>query len=82
MAYKRRNKLLQMKSVIDCYLIHKTDGNTTAHVWRTHIYPRFHICLSTLYNYLATPVERMLKDGAASSLRSSQSQDNQIKIEF
>jgi hypothetical protein len=62
MAYNRRNKLLQMKSIIDCYLEHKTDGNTTMYVWRCYIYPRYQISLSTLYNYLATPVDKMLKE--------------------
>lgn len=51
-----------MKQVIDCYLEHKTDGNTTAYVYRTHIWPRYHISIATLYNYLATPVDKLLKE--------------------
>lgn len=62
MAYNKKNKLLQMKQVIDCYLEHKRDGNTTAYVYRTYIWPRYHISMTTLYNYLSTPVEKLLKE--------------------
>ena len=61
MAYTRRNKLLQMQDVVECYNRHKLPGVTTAHVYRTHIFPQFRISLSTLYIYLATPVSRELK---------------------
>lgn len=62
MPYNRSNRLLKIRDVNRAYLEHKTDGNTTMYVYRTVIYPQFRISLSTLYNYLATPVERMLKD--------------------
>lgn len=60
MAYNPRNKLLQMQDVIDVYLEHKKEGVSTRHVYRTYIKPRFHISLATLYNYLATPVKKLL----------------------
>jgi hypothetical protein len=62
MAYTKKNQLLRIQQVIATYLEHKQDGNTTAWVYRNHIYPRYHISLATLYNYLATPVDRMLKE--------------------
>lgn len=71
MAYTRKNKLLQMQDVIDCYNLHKLPGVTTAYVYRTHIFPKFRISLSTLYIYLSTPVSRELKklDEASNQLR-------------
>ena len=65
MAYNRSNRLLRIRDVNQAYLEHKTDGNTTMYVYRTVIYPRFRISLSTLYNYLAVPVERMLREAAS-----------------
>lgn len=61
MAYSKKNHLLRVKSVIDVYLKFKTDGNTTTYVYREYIYPRYHISMATLYNYLATPVDKLLK---------------------
>lgn len=61
MAYNRKNKLLFMQQVIEVYLEHKKPGISTAYVHRTVIEPRFHITISTLYNYLNTPVARELK---------------------
>jgi hypothetical protein len=61
MAYNRRNKLLMMQRVIDVYLEHKKPGVSTAYVWREHIYPVYRISITTLYNYLNTPVGRELK---------------------
>lgn len=60
MAYNRKNKLFFMQQVIKVYLEHKQPGITTAYVYRTYIAPRYHISISTLYNYLNTPVVREL----------------------
>ncbi|MEI6898276.1 MAG: hypothetical protein WCL00_00230 [Bacteroidota bacterium] len=62
MAYNRRNKLLQMRMVITIYLREKKDGVSTAHVYRTHIYPIYPISRSTLYTYLSTPIDKLLKE--------------------
>ena len=62
MAYNRRNKLLQMQRVIEVYKDRKLPGVSTAYVYRTYIWPEFHISMATLYNYLGTPVTRELKE--------------------
>lgn len=62
MAYRKRNKLLMMQKVIEIYKREKKPGISTAWVYRTHIYPVYPISISTLYNYLATPVSRELKE--------------------
>jgi hypothetical protein len=62
MAYKRTNKLLMMQKVIEIYLREKKPGISTAYVYRTYIYPVYPISISTLYNYLSTPVTKELKE--------------------
>lgn len=62
MAYNRRNKLLQMQSVIAVYTKHKQPGVSTTYVYKTYINPLFHISMATLYNYLSTPVNKELKE--------------------
>jgi len=62
MAYTRRNKLLQMRKVIEIYKEHKKDGVSTEHVYREHIFPIYPMSRTTLYNYLSTPVEKLLKE--------------------
>jgi len=62
MAYNRRNKLLQMQSVIATYQKYKQPGVSTTYVYYTYIRPLFHISIATLYNYLSTPVNRELKE--------------------
>lgn len=64
MAYNRKNKLLQMKQVLEVYNREKKEGVSTVHVYRTYIYPQFHISINTLYNILSTPVQKLLKDDA------------------
>jgi hypothetical protein len=65
MAYRRKNRLLFMREVIKVYLEYKSEGVSTAWVYRNVIYPRYFISLSTLYNYLSTPVERLIKDNCS-----------------
>ena len=62
MAYNKRNKLLQMRKVLDIYLAEKKDGVSTAHVFREHITKVYPMSRSTLYNYLSTPVDKLLKE--------------------
>ncbi len=62
MSYNRKNKLLFMKDVLDLYLQEKKPGISTAYVYRTFIYPRYRISMTTLYKYLSTPVTKLLKE--------------------
>lgn len=62
MAYNRRNKLLQMQSVIAVYTQYKQPGVSTTYVYNNYINPLFHISMATLYNYLSTPVNKELKE--------------------
>jgi len=50
-----------MQRVIEIYKRNKLPGVSTAHVYRTHIFPVYPISICTLYTYLSTPVERELK---------------------
>lgn len=61
MAYNKKNKLLQMKLVVELYKKHKQPGVSTAYVFRTYIEPLYPMSISTLYNYLSTPIEKELK---------------------
>ena len=54
-----------MQKVINTYLEYKGDGVTTAWVYRNHIYPIYHISISTLYFYLRTPVKKLIKEDTA-----------------
>ena len=67
MPYNRRNKLLQMQRVLEVYTKNKLPGVSTEYVYRTYIWPEFHISRATLYNYLSTPVNKELKELAAKS---------------
>ncbi len=51
-----------MQRVIEVYQKHKLPGVSTAYVYRTFIFPEFHISLATLYIYLGTPVNKELKN--------------------
>lgn len=62
MSYNRKNALLKMKIVVDIYKKHKNDCNTTRGVFRKYIEPYYPMCIATLYNYLATPIEKELKE--------------------
>ncbi len=54
-----------MQRIIEVYKRHKLPGVSTAYVYRTHIFPEFHISIATLYIYLATPISRELKQMAS-----------------
>lgn len=76
MAYNNRNKLLQMQTIIEVYLAHKTADTTFSKVHKTVIFPMYHISRSTLYNYLNTPVKKLLKELDAKK-EAKKSADNQ-----
>lgn len=61
----RTNTLLRIKAVVDEYKKHEHPGVSSAYIWRNYIFPVYHISLSTFYEYLATPVEKLLKARAA-----------------
>ena len=62
MAYNRRNKLKIMQEVIEVYCREMRPGVSSIYVYNAYIKPRFHISLTTLYAYLATPVKRQIND--------------------
>lgn len=62
-----KNTLLRMKIVVDIYKKYKDDSNTTVGVFRKYIEPYYPMSIQTLYNYLATPIERQLKEIEAES---------------
>jgi hypothetical protein len=62
MAYNRKNKLKIMQEVIEVYCREMRPGTSSIYVYNAFIKPRFHISLTTLYAYLATPVKRQIKE--------------------
>lgn len=50
-----------IKRVQDVYLQHKETDVTVTDVYHKHIYPTFLISRATFYNYLAVPVNKILK---------------------
>lgn len=62
MAFSRKNMLLRVKEVNELYIEKSKIGLSTEFIYRTFIAPRFHISRSTLYEYLAIPYERQLKE--------------------
>jgi hypothetical protein len=76
MAYNRRNKLKQVKAVLEVYNREKKDGISTQYVFRTFIEPRFHISCATLYNYLAMPVNKLIKEEDAKLQKSKSDHEN------
>ena len=51
-----------VKEVNELYVEKSKIGLSTEFIYRTFIAPRFHISRSTLYEYLAIPYERQLKE--------------------
>ena len=62
MAFSRKNMLFRVKDVNELYVEKAKIGLTTEFIYRTFIEPRFHISRSTLYEYLAIPYDRQLKE--------------------
>lgn len=62
MAFSRKNMLLRVKEVNELYVEKSKIGLSTEFIYRTFIAPRFHISRSTLYEYLAIPYERQLRE--------------------
>ena len=62
MAFSRKNMLLRVKEVNELYVEKSKIGLSSEFIYRTFIAPRFHISRSTLYEYLAIPYERQLKE--------------------
>jgi len=61
MAYNNKNKLIRVKQIQDAYLLHKKDGVSTRYVYKTFIWPRWNISISSLYNYLAINVRKEMR---------------------
>ena len=62
MAFSRKNLLLRVKEVNEMYKEKAKIGLSTEYIYRNFIEPVFHISRSTLYEYLAIPYERQLKE--------------------
>jgi hypothetical protein len=63
-----------MQIVLEIYQREKKPGISTAFVFRTFIKPLYPMSIGTLYNYLSTPVTKMLKEMDAKK------EVNQLKI--
>ena len=61
MAYNNNNRFMRIKEIQDDFLLHKTEGNTTRYVYRTHIFPKYKISISAFYNYMGINVRKELK---------------------
>ena len=62
MAFSRKNMLLRVKEVNELYVEKARIGLSTEYIYRTFIEPRFHISRTTLYEYLAIPYDRQLRE--------------------
>ena len=62
MAFSRKNLLLRVKEINELYLEKAKIGLSTEFIYRTFIKPRYHISRSTLYEYLAIPYDRQLRE--------------------
>ena len=62
MAFSRKNLLFRVKEVNELYLEKAKIGLSTEFIYRTFIKPRYHISRSTLYEYLAIPYDRQLRE--------------------
>ncbi|MCQ2351286.1 MAG: hypothetical protein MJ003_04855 [Paludibacteraceae bacterium] len=62
MAYSRKNLLLRIKKVNELFVEKQKIGLSTEFIYRTFIFPTFHISRSTLYEYLAIPYKAQLKE--------------------
>lgn len=62
MAFSRKNLLLRVKEVNEMYKEKAKIGFSTEYIYRNFIAPVYHISRSTLYEYLAIPYERQLKE--------------------
>lgn len=60
----QKNKLLRYQDVVDYYLQVKAEYKyiSIVDLHKDFIYPKFHISRVTLYNILATPVKKELKE--------------------
>ena len=62
MAFSRKNLLLRVKEINELYMEKAKIGLSTEFIFRTFIKPRYHISRSTLYEYLAIPYDRQLRE--------------------
>lgn len=62
MTKKSVHQLRRVKLIVDLYKKHKRLGYSDAFVYREYINPVYPMSLSTFYEYLSVPVDRMLKE--------------------
>jgi len=58
----KTNKLLRYQAIKEEYNAHRRLGIPTAVIWREHIYPKYFISRTTLYNILCTSVNKELQE--------------------
>ncbi len=58
----KRNRLLRYKAIKDEYDQYAKMGVPTVVIWREHIYPKYFISRTTLYNILCTSINKELMD--------------------
>jgi len=56
------HQLRKVKLVVDLYKRHKRFGYSDAFVYREYVNPTYPMSLSTFYEYLSIPIDKLLKD--------------------
>lgn len=58
----KRNRLLRYKAIKEDYDHYRRLGVPTTVIWREHIYPKYFISRTTLYNILCTSIHKELAE--------------------
>lgn len=82
MAYNRENFLNRVKEVNELYLAKQRLGIPLARIYRDYIEPQFHISRSTLYEWLAIPYEKELRQIKEDKERIAEWEKRQQTINF
>ena len=82
MAFSRKNFLLRVKEVNELYKEKQRIGLSTEYIYRTFIEPQYHISRSTLYDWLAIPYEKQLREIAEADARAIECEKRQQTINF
>ena len=82
MAFSRKNFLLRVKEVNELYKEKQRIGLSTEYIYRTFIEPQYHISRSTLYDWLAIPYEKQLREIAEADATAIEWEKRQQTINF
>lgn len=80
MAYNRKNLLKKVINIQETYNQFKAEGVSTAHVFRKHIEPRWHISYYTFHRYLGIPAKAELKKIEQQELTTKSNAQNKIAL--